>query len=149
MTTHAEAINSDLQRGLPEIIEKYKTFAGKSSSYQHVFEVIYGKVRPIKPPKYRLGDRVRSVKKQKTFEKGFTPNWTEKLFTISEVQPAILITHTIKDTKAENIPDILYEPELQQNNKRYIEKVPRSNGVKEVCKVERLQQRLQYVDTAH
>ena len=36
------------------------------------------------PPKYKVGDRVRIVKKKKTFEKCFTPNWTEELFTIKQ-----------------------------------------------------------------
>ena len=67
---------------LPEIIEKYNntyhrlikytpTFAREPLSYQHVFQALYGKVQPITPPKYKAGDRVRNVKKKKTFEKGF------------------------------------------------------------------------------
>ena len=75
---------------LPEIIEKYNntyhrsikctpTVAREPSSYQHVFKALYGKVQPHSTPKYKVGDRVRIVKKRKTFEKGYTPSWTEKL----------------------------------------------------------------------
>ena len=34
--------------------------------------------------KFNVGDRVRIVKKKKAFEKGYTPRWTEKVFTTSK-----------------------------------------------------------------
>ena len=36
--------------------------------------------------KFNVGDRVRIVKKKKAFEKGYTPRWTEEVFTISKQQ---------------------------------------------------------------
>ena len=43
-------------------------------------------------PKFKIGGRVRILKKEKTFEKGFTPNWTVELFIVSAVSlsPTIL-----------------------------------------------------------
>ncbi|WAQ99040.1 hypothetical protein MAR_023413 [Mya arenaria] len=32
-------------------------------------------------PKFAVGDRVRITKKKKTFEKSYTPRWTEEVFT--------------------------------------------------------------------
>jgi hypothetical protein len=64
---------------LPVIINKYNntyhrsikctpTFAREPSNYQHVFEALYGgKVQPTTQAKYKVGDRVRIVKKKKTF----------------------------------------------------------------------------------
>ena len=134
---------------LPEIIEKYNntyhrsikctpTFAREPSNYQHVFEALYGKVQPTTQAKYKVGDRVRIVKKKKTFEKGFTPSWTEELFTINKVKPTKPVTYNTEDTKGEEIPGTFYEPELQKTKQEIyrIEKVlkkrTKSNGVKEV-----------------
>ena len=134
---------------LPEIIEKYNntyhrsikctpTFAREPSSQQHVFEALYERVQPITKPKYKVGDRVRIVKKKKAFEKGFTPNWTEELFTISEVKPTKPVTYKIKDTSGEEIQGTFYEPELQKTKQEVyrIEKVLKkrtsNNGVKQV-----------------
>jgi len=35
----------------------------------------------------KVGDRVRISKyKRKTFDKGYTPNWTEEVFVVDEIQ---------------------------------------------------------------
>ena len=54
-------------------------------------------------PKVKIGDRVRILKKKKTFEKGFTPNWTEELFIVSAARLTKPITYIIKDLKGETI----------------------------------------------
>ena len=95
---------------LPEIIDKYNrtyhcmikytpALAREPSSCQHVFEAFYDEKQWNIPTKFNVGDRVCSVKKKKKFEKGFTPNWTEELFTINEVKDTNPITYTIEDTK--------------------------------------------------
>ena len=61
-----------------------------------------------------MGDRVRISKKKKTFEKGFTPKWTEELFTVTKVKDIKPVTYTIADTKGKEIQDTFYEPELQK-----------------------------------
>ena len=38
-----------------------------------------------------------------TFEKGFTPNWTEEVFTISSVKATKPPTYAIKDTPGEPV----------------------------------------------
>ena len=85
---------------LPNLIKKYNNTYHRSikctpaltrapSSYQHVHNALYN--RPgedndveVKPPKFKIGDRVRILKKKKTFEKGFTPNWTELLYIVTD-----------------------------------------------------------------
>ena len=49
-------------------------------------------------PKFHVGDKVRIVRKKGTFEKGFTPNWTEEVFTIVAAKATIPPTYTIEDT---------------------------------------------------
>ena len=62
--------------------------ARNPASYQHVHIALYAKVyaRKATLPKFHVGDKVRITRKKGTFEKGFTPNWTEEVFTISSVK---------------------------------------------------------------
>ena len=41
--------------------------------------------------------------KKKTFDKGYTPNWTEEIFTIDKTQYTNPITYKIKDLNNEEI----------------------------------------------
>ena len=79
-------------------------------SYQHVAP--YAKTRKS-TPKFNVGDKVRITRKKGTFEKGFTPNWTEELFIISSVKATNLPTYTIKDQLGEPVRVSFYEQELQ------------------------------------
>ena len=135
---------------LPNLIEKYnKTYhrsiklspeeAIKPENHQHVFNALYPSERShtIRLAKFKVGDRVRIVKKKKTFDKGYTPNWTEEVFTVSEVKNTNPPTYSIKDWKDEQIKGSFYEEELQKTTqtKYRIEKVLKKrnrNGVKEV-----------------
>ena len=60
-----------------------------------------------------MGDKVRIKRKKGTFEKGFKPNWTEEVFTVSSVKATIPPTYTIKDTLGEPIQGSFYGQELQ------------------------------------
>ena len=83
---------------LPNLIKKYNNtyhrsikctppFARAPSSYQHVYDTLYNRREDnVKvKPKFKIGDRVRILKKKKTFE-GLTPNWTKELFIVSAVR---------------------------------------------------------------
>jgi len=48
-------------------------------------------------PKLSVGDRVRITKKKSIFEKGYTPRWTEEVFTVSAVQYTDPPTYKIAD----------------------------------------------------
>ena len=58
------------------------------ASYQHVHKALYANVnaRKATPSKFHVGDKVRITRKKGTFEKGYTPNWKEEVFTISSVK---------------------------------------------------------------
>ena len=83
---------------LPGMVDKYNSTYHRSikltpsdarnpSNYQHVYNALYGNVRKSTSPKFHVG----------AFEKGFTPNWTEELFTISSVKATNPTTYTIND----------------------------------------------------
>ena len=85
------------------------------ANYQHVHNALYAKVnaREATSPKFHVGDKVRITRKKGTFEKGFTPHWTEAVFTISSVKATNPPTYTIKDTLGEPVQGTFYEQELQ------------------------------------
>ena len=117
------------------MIDKYNrsigmtpTDARKPSNHQQVFKTLYFKkvqARLIKP-KYAVGDKVRITKKKNIFEKGFTINWTDKIYTITQVLKTLPPTYKIKDDK-EEIEGTFYQQELQKTNENTfrIEKVLR------------------------
>lgn len=90
----------------------------------------------VPKPKYSVGDHVRITKKKKTFEKGYTPRWTEEVFIISKVLYTDPPTYKIKDLNDEEIEGSFYEPELQKTQQTMyrIEKVIQKKGKKSLVK---------------
>ena len=87
-------------------------------------------------PKFSVGDRVRITKKKTMFEKGYTPRWTEEVFTVSKVQNTDPVTYKIKDFNGEEIQGTFYEQELQKTNQEIyrIEKIIQRRGNKSLVK---------------
>ena len=97
---------------------------------QQVFANLYSDeiYKPVKKPKFRIGDKVRISKyKRKLFDKGFTPNWTEEIFVINEILYTKPVTYRLVDLQGEAVTGSFYEPELQKNTQEIfrIEKVIR------------------------
>ena len=69
---------------------------------------------------------MRITKKKNIFEKGFTINWTDKIYTITQVLKTLPPTYKIKDDKEER-KGSFYRQELQKMNENTfrIEKVLR------------------------
>ena len=102
--------------------------ASKKKNKDIVFNNLYpdrNKLQRIPTPKFSVGDEVRIVKKKKIFEKGYTTNWTEEIFTITKIQNTNPITYKISDLLGEEIKGTFYEPELQKTQQQIfrIEKV--------------------------
>ena len=76
--------------------------ARNPANYQHVHNAKVN-ARKATSPKFHVGDKLRITRKKGTFEKGFTPNWTEEVFTISSVKATNPPTYTIKDTHGESV----------------------------------------------
>ena len=79
-----------------------------------VYFNLYGDMEISKQkPKFEIGDKVRISKyKRKVFDKGYTPNWTEEVFTIDKIRHTNPITYKLKDLNNEEIQGSFYEPEL-------------------------------------
>lgn len=133
---------------LPSLIDRYNNSyhrsikctpneAIQSKNWKKVHQNLYGSMKDlIKKPKFNVGDKVRISKKKKTFEKGFTPNWTEEVFTISKVKATKPPTYEIEDSKGDEVKGTFYEAELQKSSQNVyrIEKVLRRRKGKALIK---------------
>ena len=116
--------------------------ARKQENYGKVYFNLYGDLESQNGTSNRtsllkIGDTVRISKyKRKTFDKGYTPNWTEEVFVISEIQPTDPITYKIKDLNGEEIGGTFYREELQKTDQTIyrIEKVIRKTKDKALVK---------------
>ena len=114
---------------LPSMVEKYNSTyhrsikltpsdARNTANYQH--NALYATVnaRKATPPKFHVGDKGRITRKKGTFEKGFTPNWTEKVFTIRSVKAT-------KPPTYECAGNLSYRASTQEEEKSSIRQVER------------------------
>ena len=85
-----------------------------------------------KNPKFKVGDNVRISKYKNIFAKGYTPNWSEKIFVANKIQNNVSWTYLINDLNDEEIKGSFYEKELQTANQKLfrIEKVIKRKGNK-------------------
>ena len=83
-----------------------------------------------KDPKFKVGDHVRISKYKNIFAKGYTPNWSEEVFTISKIKNTVPWMYVINDLNGEGIIGTFYEKELQSTNQKEfrIEKVIKTKG---------------------
>ena len=88
--------------------------ASKKKNEGTVYFNLYGDIKQLSSkPKFKIVDKVRISKyKRKTFDKGYTPNWTEEIFIINEIRHTNPITYKLKDLNDKEIQGSFYEPEL-------------------------------------
>ena len=87
--------------------------ASSNKNHAAVYFNLYGNLEPSAKPKCKLGDKVRISKyKRAVFDKGYTPNWTEEIFTVDKIQHTNPVTCKIKDSNNEVMKGSFYEPEL-------------------------------------
>ena len=78
--------------------------AANSKNTIRVYNALYGDYKVLYPFfKFEIGDKVRISKKKRTFEKGYTPNWSEELFVVDKQLDTSPVTYILKDLKGENI----------------------------------------------
>ena len=110
---------------LPKLVKQYNNTkhssikmtpieASKKKNEGVVYFNLYGDMETLKQkPKFKIGDKVRISKyKRNVFDKGYTPNWTEEVFTVDKIQYTNPITYKLKDLNNEEIKGSFYEPEL-------------------------------------
>ena len=67
-----------------------------------------------KDSSFKVGDRVRISKFQNIFAKGYTPNWSKKIFIVDKINDTVPYTYNLKDLNDEEIIGSFYDRELQK-----------------------------------
>ena len=76
--------------------------ASKDIKREKVYFNIIRKQNKSRPSiKYKKGDKVRISKYKRYFEKGYTPNWTEGIFTIDKINMTNPVTYQVRDLNNE------------------------------------------------
>ena len=85
-----------------------------------------------KDPKFKVGDNVRISKYKNIFAKGYTPNWSEEVFVISEIKNTVPQTYAINNFNDAEITGSFYEKDLQKTSQKEfrIEKLLKRKGDK-------------------
>jgi hypothetical protein len=67
--------------------------------------------------KFDIGDQVRINKTRRTFKKGYLPNWTEEVFTVTKRVPRRPLVYRIADYDNDELHRTFYEQEMQKVDK--------------------------------
>ena len=62
-----------------------------------------------KDSKFKVGDHVRISKYKNIFDKGYTPNWSEKVFVIKRIKNSVPWTYVVNDLNSDEIIRTFYE----------------------------------------
>ena len=110
----------------------YRTIKMKPIDVTNDSYVEYNKDFNKRDPKFKFGDHVRISKYKNIFAKGYTPNLSEEVFVISNIENIVPWTYIISDLNGEKITGSFYEKELQMTNRKKfrIEKVIKRKGDK-------------------
>ena len=90
---------------------KMKPFDVKDNTY-----IDFKKEVNVKDPEFKVVDHVRICKYKNIFAKGYTPNWSEEVFSVSKIKHTVPWTYVINDLNGEGIIGKFYEKELQKTN---------------------------------
>ncbi|XP_065654803.1 uncharacterized protein LOC136081418 [Hydra vulgaris] len=119
----------------------FKYFSANSTrKYIEVFDEMVNKYNNTKHTSIKMTPVQASDKKNEnikgTFEKGYTPRWTEEVFTVSQVQFTDPPTYKITNDNGEEIQGTFYEQEMQKTDQSIfrIEKVIRKLKNKSLVK---------------
>ena len=70
----------------------------------------------VKPPKFRVGQKVRIISAKDKFSKEYESRWTKEIFRIKVVQETKPVTYLLEDSQKEAILGSFYDSELQNVN---------------------------------
>ena len=122
---------------LDDIVNKYnntvhKTIKMKTTDVTSDSSAEYNEDSNKKDPKFKVGDRVRISKYKNIFAKGYSQNWSEEVFVVSNMKSTVPWTYITSDLNGEKAACSFYEKELQKTSreKLRIEKVIKRKGDK-------------------
>ena len=113
---------------------KVKPVDVTAENEKQVWHTLYDDHSAQKAPKYKfkVGDQVRISKMKRTFEKGYLPNFSKEIFTISKQIPHDPPVYKLKDYDDEELKGTFYDKELQkiikQDDVYEVEKILKKRG---------------------
>lgn len=128
---------------LPKLVKQYNSTKHRTTGFKpkdvsnrnakEILEKAYSHTKTVDPkkPKFSVGDRVRISKHRAEFSKGYTPSWSNEIFTIVKVRLSNPTTYILEDPDAQQIKGGFYEYELQKTkhpDTYLVEKVIRKKG---------------------
>ena len=129
---------------LPDLVYSYNHSVHRSikmkpaqvtaDNEKQVWHTLYDDRDTSKPHRYKIkiGDQVRISKIKCTFEKGYLPNFSKEIFTISKQIPRNPVVYKLKDYDGEELKGTFYEKELQkaikQDDVYEVEKILKKRG---------------------
>ena len=129
---------------LPELVYSYNHSVHRSikarpvdvtaDNETKIWHTLYDDHDVVKNVKYKfkIGDQVRISKVKRTFEKGYLPNFTKEIFTISKQVPRDPPVFKLKDHDGEELKGTFYDKELQkvikQDDLYEVEKILKKRG---------------------
>ena len=88
-----------------------------SENEDEVFRTLYrnvlDNVQAVKY-KFKIGDQVRISKIKRKFEKGYLPNYSKEIFTVSKKVPRNPPVYKLEDYDGEELKGTFYDKELQK-----------------------------------
>lgn len=111
---------------LPEVTKQYNNRTHRTTGMKPIdvtkknekrlLSTVYRKIKSVnlKQRKFVVGDHVRISKNREAFAKGYTPNWSNEIFTVREVRLTNPITYFLQDSSGQNIVGGFYAEELQK-----------------------------------
>ena len=122
---------------LPELVQAYNNSYHRSiqrapssvtkNNEKDVWMTLYGNPFPRRGYAFDVGDEVRISKSKGLFEKGYLPNWSEEIFTISKRLPRNPPVYKVKEYDGDELEGTFYKQELQH---------VKTKGKDEVYKIE-------------
>jgi len=89
----------------------------------------------VAKPKIKVGDHVRISKAKRVFDKGYLPNWTEEVFTVTSVSKKEPIQIRIKDYDGVEVEGSYYKEEVQVVDKPEMYRIERIIQTRKVAGV--------------
>jgi transposase InsO family protein len=101
---HIVRMNNEYNRGKGVHLRKHK----------HKHKPVKSSKNHKRTKDLRLGDLVRISAAARLFKKGYLPQWTQELFTVTNVIDTVPVVYKLKDTSGEVISGTFYLEELQK-----------------------------------
>ena len=96
-----------------------------------LYNIDFNNVQPVKY-KFKINGQVRISKIKRKFEKGYLPNFSKEIFTVSKALPRDPPVYKLKDFDGEELKGTFYDKELQKvvkhDDKYEVEKVLKKRG---------------------